>query len=43
MKLSKITCEEFAAKLASKEPVLAAGGVAALVGALGSCFRLNGR
>ena len=38
MKLSKITCEEFAAKLASKEPVPGGGGVAALVGALGAAL-----
>ena len=38
MKLSAITCEEFAAKLASKEPVPGGGGVAALVGALGAAL-----
>lgn len=35
MKLTKLTCEEFAMKLASKEPVPGGGGAAALVGALG--------
>ena len=38
MKLSKITCEEFAQKLASKEPVPGGGGVAALVGSLGAAL-----
>ena len=38
MSLSKITCEEFAQKLASKEPVPGGGGVAALVGALGAAL-----
>jgi formiminotetrahydrofolate cyclodeaminase len=38
MKLSTVTCEEFVAKLASKEPVPGGGGVAALVGALGSAL-----
>ncbi len=38
MELSKITCEEFASKLASKEPVPGGGGAAALVGALGAAL-----
>ena len=38
MQLSKITCEEFAQKLSSKEPVPGGGGVAALVGALGAAL-----
>ena len=35
MKLSQATCDVFAEKLASKEPVPGGGGVAALAGALG--------
>lgn len=38
MKLSQCTCEEFAAKLASKEPVPGGGGVAALAGSLGAAL-----
>ena len=38
MKLSQCTCEDFAAKLASKEPVPGGGGVAALAGSLGAAL-----
>lgn len=38
MKLSQVNCDVFAEKLASKEPVPGGGGVAALVGALGSAL-----
>jgi len=38
MKLSKVTCEEFAEKLSSKEPVPGGGGAAALVGSLGAAL-----
>ena len=36
MKLSQCTCEDFAAKLASKEPVPGGGGVAAIERSLGA-------
>lgn len=38
MKLSQCTCEDFAVKLASKEPVPGGGGVAALAGSLGAAL-----
>ena len=38
MKLSQCTCEDFANKLASKEPVPGGGGVAALAGSLGAAL-----
>lgn len=38
MKLSQITCDVFAEKLASKEPVPGGGGVAALAGSLGAAL-----
>ena len=38
MKLSQCACEEFALKLASKEPVPGGGGAAALAGALGAAL-----
>ena len=38
MKLSQCTCEDFAAKLASKDPVPVGGGVAALAGSLGAAL-----
>lgn len=38
MKLSQATCDVFAERLASKEPVPGGGGVAALAGALGAAL-----
>ncbi|MEA5083049.1 MAG: cyclodeaminase/cyclohydrolase family protein [Lachnospiraceae bacterium] len=38
MKLSQVNCDVFAEKLASKEPVPGGGGVAALVGSLGTAL-----
>lgn len=38
MELSQETCNIFAEKLASKEPVPGGGGVAALVGSLGAAL-----
>lgn len=38
MKLSQVNCDVFAEKLASKEPVPGGGGVAALVGSMGTAL-----